>query len=851
MSNIMDRRLKAHLLVSMPKEYFTMSKAIAKFLVAVVAVSLSSLLSHADTWTDDAGYTWSHVSIYGAATITGVSPAEGNIAIPSAIDGRNVTHIVTRIGDQAFFDCSGLTGVTIPDSVTSIGDWAFKGCSGLTSVTIPDSVTSIGGLAFYGCSGLTSVTIPDSVTSIGGRAFYGCSGLTGVTIPDSVTSIGDYAFYGCSGLTSVTIPNSVTSIGDSAFEGCSGLAGVTIPDSVTSIGDWAFSDCSELKSVTISASVTSIGGGAFSRCSNLTDFSVDPQNGFYVFKNGLLLTKDGKMLVEGINSQGGITIPDSVTSIGYCAFEDCSGLTSVTIPNTVTNIGYNAFYGCSGLTSVTIPDSVTSIGGLAFYGCNGLTSVTIPDSATSIGGYAFYGCSGLTSVTIPDSVTSIGGYAFYGCSGLTGVTIGNGVTSIGDYAFKGCSGLTGVTIGNGVTSIGGSAFYGCSGLTGVTIPDSVTSIGDHAFYGCSGLTSVTIPDSVTSIGGYAFHGCSGLTSVTIPDSVTSIGDHAFHGCSGLTSVTIGIGVTRIGFSCFFGCSGLASVTAPRHLESKLGKTLNGCTITYYTVCREGLYLDIPYGEAIGELPNPDVDRVGYSFAGWFTEKDGGEQVSPETIVNEDMSIYAQWTANEYEVTFDWAGGVVDGDSGVMGASRSTTFDSAYGELPTARCDGYVFLGWTLDGAAVTAETIVKTASDHTLTAKWGIQVGNGIWAAMVCDDSITLGAPLVPPTGEVVIPAEIAGRPVAGITAAAFAENDAVTGVTIPASVTDIATGSMGDLPVTVIVGDDEQVVPDEIAVNVRKVVFAEGVTRIGGQLVRARRDEGIASYRLSESRNV
>ena len=129
----------------------------------------------------------------------------------------------TAFSNDAFFNCRGLTSVTIGNSVTSIGSNAFSGCSGLTSITIPDNVTSIGGSAFLGCSGLTSITIPDSVTSIGSNAFLGCSGLTSITIPDSVTSIGDYAFENCSRLTSVTIGNGVTSIGNYVFENCSKL----------------------------------------------------------------------------------------------------------------------------------------------------------------------------------------------------------------------------------------------------------------------------------------------------------------------------------------------------------------------------------------------------------------------------------------------------------------------------------------------------------------------------------------------------------------------------------------------------------------------------------------------------
>lgn len=140
---------------------------------------------------------------------------------PQGLKGKYSVKVGTRIiSAHAFWNCSFLSNIVIPNSVANIGDGAFRGCCFLNKVVIPDSVISIRIDAFHDCRSFSSVVIPDSVTSIGISSFEGCSSLVSVIIPDSVTSIGACAFQNCSSLSNIVFPDSVTSIGEGAFANC-------------------------------------------------------------------------------------------------------------------------------------------------------------------------------------------------------------------------------------------------------------------------------------------------------------------------------------------------------------------------------------------------------------------------------------------------------------------------------------------------------------------------------------------------------------------------------------------------------------------------------------------------------
>ncbi len=216
-----------------------------------------------------------YVIVDGNAVITGhTNELSDDIDIKDTIKIKKTPYNVTSIGGFAFYGCTSLTSIVIPNHVTSIEWYAFYNCRSLTTIDIPNSVTYIGEYAFSDCRFLTSVTFEEEskLESIEKRTFNCCTSLTSIAIPNSVTKIGISAFDACSALTSIMIPNSIVAIESVAFYGCVSLVSVSFKgeSQLLNIGSMAFGYCSSLTSIVIPSSVTSIGDYTFLYCDSLT-----------------------------------------------------------------------------------------------------------------------------------------------------------------------------------------------------------------------------------------------------------------------------------------------------------------------------------------------------------------------------------------------------------------------------------------------------------------------------------------------------------------------------------------------------------------------------------------------------
>lgn len=485
------------------------------------------------------------------------------------------------------------------------------------NIQIPERVTRIDDNAFYECNILTSVEIQKNVKSIGYAAFSNCSNLEKVVMSEGMLEIEMDAFNSCSSLKEVYMPSTVKEIGRDAFADCINLKEIVLPENLEILYA-AFTNCS-LESITIPEKVSEVDYFAFDGCHQLKEIKVSENNVTYTSVDGILFKKDKKELClypagktekqykipEGVSSVGGfisnknltyVEMPNSVIKAEDNIFQNCENLESVKLSENLSEISPRMFAHCYHLKEVTIPKKVTEIGTDAFMNCKNLKEIQIPEGVNTIWLYAFMGCTKLESITIPKSIINIKLNAFNNCPNLKGIAVeADSNLSIDDdiiscikddfkiychadsdfyrYAkehylpYEIVSGNTAeamelalkekeefiidngvltayygnecyVEIPSNVTKIGDSVFAGNDKIKHIEVSDNVNEIGIKAFENCKNLVSVNLPDSLVSIGSLAFHSCTKLTEIAIPSNIISIGENAFGNCTDMSEIII-------------------------------------------------------------------------------------------------------------------------------------------------------------------------------------------------------------------------------------------------------------------------------------------------------------------------
>ncbi len=456
---------------------------------------------------------------------------------------------LTSVDDRAFNYCRKLASFTFPSSLETIGayafsysdlaaidftsvsslhtieEYAFESCTKITSLEFPDSLKVIGSHAFYQCSKMASVTFPKNLESMGSYAFYACKSLTSVKIPSSIQNISTGVFYNCNNLTEVDFPDMLQTINSQAFSACN-LTELVIPDSVTTIASNAFTYNSNLTSVTIGSGLSNLGVYAFDYCTNLAQIDVSDENETYSSYDGVLYDKNATALIlVPAAASGEVTVPATVASLSYSAFDNCSNLTAINIEGgseyykSVDGIVYTA----DGESLIVCPRGKEE-------------EVTVADGTVRISSYAFQDCEKITTVKLNDSLVSILGWAFYS-SGVSSIEFGSSLALIANNAFQDCLNLTSLEFSDSLKTIGDCAFYGCRNLTTVEFGSSLKEIGRQAFDRCNITGELIIPDSVTRIIGGSFGNNANLTSVYIGSGVKTFGSN-FGSCTSLAQIKV-------------------------------------------------------------------------------------------------------------------------------------------------------------------------------------------------------------------------------------------------------------------------------------------------------------------------
>lgn len=370
------------------------------------------------------------------------------------------------------------------------------------------------------------------------------------------------------------------------------------------------------ETVKLPASIEEIAKDSFDFFYALKSIKVSIFNKHFKSVDGVLYSKDGKILIRYPVDKDGesFSIPNGVEVIAYNAFCDNANLKTVNIPSSVTVIEEGAFKGCTSLDNIVIPDSVTSIGDFAFSRCEGLVHINLSRNLKSIGNQTFSHSTALKSIILPDSLKNFGEDTFLGCWALSEVVFPDGIEEI-PYGM----------------------FASCRSLTDFTVPSTVKRISEMAFDG-AGLQKITFSEGLEVIGWLAFEECASLKEIVIPKSVRSIDGEAFQNCPSLEKITFLGGDVRLGGGAFDGCKKIKSVYVPS-LEDWLSITFENQGSNPLEFGAKLYFGD----ELVTDVEIPDGTKVvgAYQFSGYSYL----ESVKlPEGLEKIDMSAFKKCTS---------------------------------------------------------------------------------------------------------------------------------------------------------------------------------------------------------------
>ncbi|MCR2033169.1 leucine-rich repeat protein [Anaerofustis stercorihominis] len=350
-----------------------------------------------------------------------------NVVIPDTYHGKNVT----IVAQDTFLNKKDIESVVWSNNVDCVDGYIFKDCKKLTKVVLTSSVKTINVGAFQNCTSLTDITIPEGLTDIGQRAFYMCNNLDNVILPNTVSSIGDEAFTACWELKNITLSYNLKFIGESAFSNCRSINSLTLPDGLEELGKKAFYNSSNLREINIPVHLITLGENAF-MYTDLQNLIVPSDCANFSKDNSILFSKDKTNLILVLNDAqlGDYQVPESVRVISPRAFAGNTSLTSIKIPQTVTSIGFYCFTDCTNLVSADFLGASVEIPQGAFDGCSKLTDIKSSEGISSIGMNAFTDCISLKGIDLGDNLKKIGLKAFENCIGMDEFIIPKNVTSI-------------------------------------------------------------------------------------------------------------------------------------------------------------------------------------------------------------------------------------------------------------------------------------------------------------------------------------------------------------------------------------------------------------------------------------